>query len=236
MKFCVIIPCHNHSEALFKVLKKIRKGISVIVVDDGSLPPLDIGGTEAVLLRNPQNMGKASALKSGFKYAVEHGFTHVVTMDADGQHPPEFADDFMRAACKNENSIILGVRDFKNSGAPWGRVFLNKFSNFCMWAETGVRVGDTQCGYRCYPLKEIAQLNVPQSGFVFEVELLVKAAWANVGFSEIKIPAIYDAGTLASSHYRPFADTVKFTIMNIKLFFTRLLTTSKTRERIALKK
>lgn len=236
MKFCVIIPCYNHSDTLGKVLDEIGGKTPVIVVDDGSNPPVSVPLSGIYLLRNEKNKGKAAALKSGFKLAAELGFTHAITLDSDGQHPPRFIGDFIRKASENENNIILGIRNFDEPGVPAARKFMNKLSNICMWCETGVRIADTQCGYRCYPLAKLEKLNIPREGFVFEVELLVKAAWANIKFSEVKIPAIYSLETLSKSHYRPLVDTAKFTFMNIRLLLLRLFTTSKMREKISIKK
>lgn len=236
MKFCAIIPCHNHGDSLANILEEIGGQIPVIVVDDGSNTPIAVPYPWVRLLRNEKNMGKASALRKGFKLARELGFTHAVTLDSDGQHPPKFIGDFISAASENEDAIILGVRDFDTLGVPAARKFMNKFSNFWMWVETGVRVGDTQCGYRCYPLEKVEKLNIPREGFVFEVELLVKAAWANIKFSEVKIPALYNAETLSRSHYRPFADTARFTLMNLRLLLIRVFTTSKIRGNISVRR
>ena len=95
MKFCVIIPCYNHSDTLGKVLDEIGGKTPVIVVDDGSNPPVSVSLSGIYLLRNEKNKGKAAALKSGFKLAAELGFTHAITLDSDGQHPPRFIGDFI---------------------------------------------------------------------------------------------------------------------------------------------
>lgn len=113
------------------------------------------------------------------------------------------------------------MRGFGCSAIPPARKFMNKFSNFWFRAETGISVADTQCGYRCYPLAQIARLKMDFGGFVFETELLVKAAWAGVEIVQLPIPALYDSESLEGSHYKPFADTLKFTAMNTKLFLRR---------------
>lgn len=147
-------------------------------------------------------------------------------MPKNSRKPPE----------KNPKSIIAGVRGFGCSAIPPARKFMNKFSNFWFRAETGISVADTQCGYRCYPLAQIARLKMDFGGFVFETELLVKAAWAGVEIVQLPIPALYDSESLEGSHYKPFADTLKFTAMNTKLFFASLLLPKKTLRKLALKK
>ena len=236
MKFCVIVPCFNHADSLVDVLASLPKDIDVIVVDDGSTIPLCIDDNDIYVLRHARNMGKASALKSGFVKACELGATHAITIDSDGQHPTSYISEIIEVAKKNPENIIVAVRDFENSSIPLARKFLNKFSNFWFKVETKKIVNDTQCGFRCYPLSLLNKLDLRLEGFVFEVELLVKAGWVGCDFSEIKIPAIYSPQSLKKSHYRPIVDTLRFTMMNTRLFFQSLLLPKNTLRKIALKK
>ena len=236
MKFCVIVPCYNHAASLDNVLASLPKDIDVIVVDDGSAIPLCVDDNDVFILRHTRNMGKAAALKSGFVKASELGATHVITIDADGQHPTSYISTMIEESKKNPENIIVAVRDFENSSIPPARKFLNKFSNFWFKVETKKIVNDTQCGFRCYPLLLLNKLDLRLEGFVFEVELLVKASWAGCEFSEIKIPAIYSDENLKKSHYRPVLDTIRFTMMNTRLFFQSLLFPKKFLRKIALKK
>ncbi len=237
MRFCVIIPCHNHGDSLAEVLGGIS-GADIFVVDDGSVPPVSISDTfgGVRLIRFDKNHGKAYALKAAFKRALCDGYTHAVTMDSDGQHPPSEVGRFLEAAAGNPDCIVAGVRNFSDSTVPVSRRFMNRFSNFWFKAETGVRLGDTQCGFRCYPISKISGLDMSFDGFTFESELLVKAAWAGIGIIPLEIPTIYNAGVLARSHYRPIADTVKFSIMNAKLWFQSLVFSREKLRKIALGK
>ena len=236
MKICAIIPTYNHRKKLGEIISALPEGVCAIVVDDGSNPPIMLNSDRAMLFRFEKNCGKAHALKFAFEKSYSMGFTHAITLDADGQHPPSLVPDFISCANANPDSLILGVRDFDNSAIPPARKFMNKFSNFWFWAETGKHAGDTQCGFRCYPLKQILSLNMDFGGFVFETELLVKAVWADVDIKEIKIPAIYDDETVAGSHYRPVVDTFRFTMMNTKLFFASVFLTRKRLKKMSIKK
>lgn len=235
IKICVAIPTYNHSERLQEIIDTLPSKMSAIVVDDGSFPPISLKPGSADILRFEKNAGKAEALKAAFRLAQSRGFTHAITIDADGQHPPSMVPDFAAAAEKFPECLILGVRDFDNSAAPPARKYMNKFSNFWFRAETGIKLRDTQCGYRCYPLERISRLKLDFGGFVFEAELLVKAAWAGIGIREIPIPAIYDKASLAGSRYKPIADTAKFAAMNAKLFFASLLLTPEKLKKSAIK-
>lgn len=236
-KFCIVIPSYNHSDTLIPLLSALPE-IDTIVVDDGSVPKItlpELPGKNVSLIRIENNSGKAAALKEGFSAARSRGYTHAITMDADGQHAPEAIPDFIRAATESPECIITGVRDFSNPAVPPARRTMNSFSNFWLAVETGVRIGDTQCGYRCYPLHALEKVKVARKGFLFEAELLVKASWAGMGIREVKIPTIYTQSSLSRSHYRPLADTFKFAVMNLRLSAAALLLGKETRRKIALK-
>src|SRR4051812_14790130 len=97
MQICVIIPCFNHGGTVAAVARAARAHCPVLVVDDGSTAPLpDL--PECLMVRRARNDGKAAALRAGFHKAVELGFTHVITMDADGQHFAEDLPKFLAAA------------------------------------------------------------------------------------------------------------------------------------------
>ncbi len=236
INICAAIPVYNHRECLDSIIDSLPADVPALVVDDGSNPPIELKTSRARLIRFEENRGKAEALKAAFKEAERAGFSHVVTLDADGQHPAELVENFVSLAKENVDSLILGVRDFDNSSIPFRRKFMNKFSNFWYWVETGKRLADTQCGFRCYPIKQISKLKMDFGGFVFETELLVKASWGGVEAVQLKIPAIYDDKTLRGSHYRPVVDTLKFTMMNIRLFFLSLILSREGRSKVALKK
>jgi uncharacterized protein (DUF2062 family) len=98
------------------------------------------------------------------------------------------------------------VRDLKRAGAPWPRRFSNGLSTFWFKVETGVPLGDTQCGYRSYPLSLVRHLQ-PRSGrYAFELEILVLAAWAGIALVPEPVVADYAAPTSRLSHFHPIRD------------------------------
>lgn len=218
-KFCALIPCHNNAETLAGVVRSLPEWVDVIVVDDGSDVPVAAPDGRTRVLRSDVNRGKAEALKAGFAEAAARGFTHAITIDADGQHPTSSFPQFVSTARRNPECVIVGVRDFTAADIPPERRFMNKFSNFWFAYETGIKLSDTQCGYRCYPLAQISKLRLRGGGFVYEAELLVRAAWAGIGLCEVAIPAVYTPESLEASHYRPIVDTAKFSLMNAKFSF-----------------
>ena len=216
MKPCILIPCYNHAATVEAVARSAQAHGPVIVVDDGSTVPLpELPGCS--MMRLERNSGKAAALRAGFRRAIELGYTHAITMDSDGQH---FADDlpvFLAAAEAQADALIVGVRDFYASGAPAGRRRSNAVSTFWFRVETGMRLGDTQCGFRCYPLSLTQRLRIRSGRYAFELEFLVRAAWVGTPIVAAPVKCIYQPDQLRHSHFRPVADLAHITIMNIGL-------------------
>jgi len=216
VKPCIIIPCYNHPSTVAVVASSAQSHGRVIVVDDGSTSPLpQLPGCDVVRLE--RNSGKGAALRAGFERAIELGFTHALTMDSDGQH---FADDlpkFLAAAQTQPNALIVGVRDFYAAGAPAGRRRSNSVSTFWFHVETAVRLGDTQCGFRCYPLSLTQQLKIRSGRYAFELEFLVRASWVGTPIVAVPVKCAYQPDQVRHSHFRPVKDLAHITIMNIGL-------------------
>ena len=129
MKPCVVIPCYNHSATVAAVALAAFRHAPVIVADDGSTETLpELAGCDVVRLK--QNNGKAAALRAGFQRAIELGFTHVITMDADGQHFTEDLPKFLAAAIAQPEAYLVGVRDLVAAGCPKHRQRSNRISTF----------------------------------------------------------------------------------------------------------
>ncbi len=188
----------------------------VIVVDDGSTdnPPAFDG---IHLIRFEQNRGKGAALQAGFAKAAELGFTHVVTMDADGQHFSDGIPNFLEEAARQPGALLVGVRDFSAAKTPkrqWGG---NLLSNFWFRVGTGVQLGDTQCGFRCYPLASTMKIRTRAQRYAFELESLVRAAWLGIPIVAVPVRSCYSAAIVRQSHYRPIVDFVRITKMQFGL-------------------
>lgn len=218
MKPCVLIPCYNHSATVGAVALAALTHAPVIVVDDGSTEPLpELSGCDVVRLK--QNGGKATALRAGFLRAVELGFTHAITMDADGQHFPEDLPKFLAAAEQQPQAYHVGVRNFREAGCPTHRRRSNAISTFWYRVETGVRLRDTQCGFRCYPLTLVQQLQIRSDRYAYELEFMVRAAWVGTAIVAIPVKCTYEAGKTGTSHFRTVRDFVHITNRNIILVF-----------------
>jgi uncharacterized protein (DUF2062 family) len=216
VKPCVIIPCFNHAATVAAVAQAALTHCPVIVVDDGSTIPLpELPG--CTLIRLARNSGKATALRAGFQRATELGFTHGITMDADGQHFAADLPQFLALARAHPDSLAVGVRDFYAAGCPTHRRRSNAVSTFWFRTETGVCLGDTQCGFRGYPLALTQRLKTRAGRYAFELEFMVRAAWLGTPIVAVPVQCTYAPGKVGQSHFRPVRDLAHITAMNIGL-------------------
>ena len=218
MNCCIIIPCFNHSATVAAVAQSAQKICPVIVVDDGSTQPLP-ELPDCILIRLKKNLGKGAALRAGFACAMENGFTHAITMDADGQH---FADDvpkFLATAQSQPETLIVGVRNLREAGAPGHRQCSNAVSSFWFRIETGVKLRDTQCGFRCYLLALTQKMMTRSERYAFELEFMARAAWMEIPIVAVPIKCVYLPDQIRQSHFRPVIDLARITMLNVGLVF-----------------
>jgi uncharacterized protein (DUF2062 family) len=214
MNPCVIIPAYNHAKALPDVVNGALPHCPVIVVDDGSTDN-PVVSAAATVVRFEQNRGKAAALRAGFAKAAELGFTHAITMDADGQHSAGDVPAFLARAREMPDAFLIGVRDFVKAGAPPRRRRANAISRFWFRVSTGVRLDDAQCGFRCYPLGPFRQLRIRSERYAYELEAMIRAAWAGMTLVPVPVQCRYDEEFVRGSHFRPVHDFVKITNVQI---------------------
>lgn len=215
-----VIPCLDCAGTLGIVIEGVRPFVSqVIVVDDGSD---DDSATIArrsgsVVIRHLRNLGKGAAIMTGLAEAEARGFTHAVTLDADGQHPPANVPRLLAEAQAHPKALVIGVRDFRGQPVPDASRFGRRFSNFWVWLETGLRLQDTQSGLRVYPVRETLGLDVPPSRFEWEVEVIVRAAWNGQSVREVETSVFYPPPTERRSHYRKVEDSLLISLLHVQL-------------------
>jgi glycosyltransferase involved in cell wall biosynthesis len=227
LNVCVVVPTYNNATTLGIVLKSILHYTDrIIVVNDGSTD-----ATADVLEKFPavevvgykQNQGKGYALRKGFRRSVERGYAYAITIDSDGQH---FADDLPRFLDKltgHHHAIIIGSRNMAQASVPGKSSFGNKFSNFWFWVETGIRRNDTQSGYRLYPVRALDRIAFFTKKFEFEIEVLVRAAWNGIEVLEVPVKVFYAEKASRISHFRPFRDFTRISILNTFLVLVAFL-------------
>lgn len=220
LKTCIIVPVYNNVGTINGVVQRILRFCQdVIVVDDGSTDGSsdsleDLG---AVVVRYEKNRGKGYALKTGFKEAKARGFERAITIDADGQHFPEDIPAFAAEAKKHPDAMLVGSRNLRMENMPGGNTFANKFSNFWFRLQTGVNLPDTQSGFRLYQLNHIGKLHSLTYRYEAELELLVFLCWKGVQMRPVGIRVYYPPEGERVTHFRPFWDFFRISVLNTVL-------------------
>ncbi|PLY07910.1 MAG: DUF2062 domain-containing protein [Desulfuromonas sp.] len=220
LRVLAVIPLYNHGATVRAVAEKTLAILpDLLVVDDGSS---DDGAKTLVdlpltLLQHEQNCGKGAALMSAAEYAKQHGFSHILTLDADGQHDPADIPGMLEVLEQDPRAIVVGKRDFDQESIPGSSRFGRGFSNFWLRLQTGKILGDTQSGFRTYPLYVLEGLSIWTRRYNFEIEVLVRAAWAGVPLRDAPISVYYPPGKERISHFRGFMDNWRLTLLNTHL-------------------
>lgn len=212
-RFAAVIPVYNHELTVARVVRQtLALGIPVFVVEDGSTDSTfdRLKQVKAAhLIRHPFNRGKGAAIMTGMLAAAKVA-DWAITLDADGQHRPADARTLVRAIPGNSRPIVLGYRQgMLAAQSPWTSRFGREFSNFWVRASGGPRVGDSQSGFRIYPLPECIDLGVKARRFQFEIEVLVKARWSQIPVVEAPVSVTYHPGAPRISHFHPFFDFLR---------------------------
>lgn len=218
MGTCILIPAYNAAQTITGVVREaLQTGFPLLVVDDGS-----VDGTAGRLrelpveiLSHPENRGKGSALRTGFAWARAHGFTGVVTVDADGQHDVSAAPLLAATAVGRGVDILIASRAVQFRQMAGLRSFWNRFGGWCMKRRTGFDIDDSQSGFRYYSARLLREVALSADGYDMEMEILLKA-WRG-GFRIDSIPvAARVADGRATSHFRAVPDTWRICMTFLK--------------------
>lgn len=223
----IIIPTYNNSSTLRGVIKGCRTySFDIIVVNDGSTDD-----TLAVLKDFPniyiinfqRNRGKGAALLEGMRYAAHEGYNHAITIDSDGQHITQEIQILVDAAINEPDVLWVGSRRLISGEIPAKNSFANKFSNFWFRIQTGIKMEDTQSGFRCYPLEQLKGMKFISGRYEFELEILIRYAWKYGKVKNIPVKVIYPRESERVSHFRPVRDFMRISLLNTVFTLIALL-------------
>ncbi|MFT5835703.1 MAG: glycosyltransferase involved in cell wall biosynthesis [Sulfurimonas sp.] len=220
MNFCIVIPVYNSPYIREVIQDVLSYNYKVVVVDDGSSTPIDVQGLDIELVTHSSNMGKGEAILSGAKKAKELGFNSFVSVDADKQHLSSQIQKLTDAY--EDETIVIGNRDFEQENIPNSSKFGRKFSNFWVMLETLKALGDTQSGFRMYPVS-ILELPLTNRRFDFEVEILVHHSYRGAKIKDVEVECYYPPHEERVSHFDKLWDNVHITLLHIKLLMQRYL-------------
>ncbi|HWP81235.1 MAG TPA: glycosyltransferase family 2 protein [Bacteroidota bacterium] len=202
-----IVPAFNAESTLGELLTRLRQYPElqeVVVINDGST---DATGeiakqSGALLLEHTRNKGKGAALQTGFDYALTRsGWDAVVTIDADLQHMPEELPKFFRTRRETGADIVIGYRGRLGTRMPLPRMASNTLTSMLVSARTGLKIKDSQCGYRLIGSEVLEVVRLESEGYEAETEFLLKAARNGFRVEFIPIMTIYNNERSFMTHW-----------------------------------
>ncbi|MFL6671936.1 MAG: glycosyltransferase family 2 protein [Massilia sp.] len=231
-KPCVVIPVYNHEHAVGAVLREVlQHGLPCILVDDGSSAQcaqvLDRLAAEApgqaTLERHVRNQGKGGAVLSGFRRAAAQGCTHVLQIDADGQHCVADLARFLEAARARPQAVVAGCPLYDES-VPALRLYARYLTHVWVWINTlSFAIRDSMCGFRVYPVAPVLALAARRKlglRMNFDIEILVRLYWD--GVEVVNLPTRVGYPSDGVSHFKAWTDNMLITRMHMALFFGML--------------
>ncbi len=228
MNPCLAIPIYDHGDSIAEVVESLAKyDLPCLIVDDGSgestrqqLDLLEERYHWVEVVHHVRNRGRGAALRTAYEGAAARGRTHVIQLDADGQHDSADVPRFLEAAKAQPDALVLGTPIFDES-VPWHRLHGRKLSQVIVWLETlSTSVRDPLCGFRCIPLAStLAVLERAHSGdrMDFDPELVIRLVRA--GVPVINIPTRVNYPESGVSHFRMVEDNLRIAWAYIRLAF-----------------
>ena len=204
--FAALIPAYNCADRVAAVVRGIRRHVpDVVVVDDGSSDGTgeSARAAGAHLVVHPKNGGKGPSIRSGLAVLLGQSYSHILMLDADGQHDPEDAPRFLCAA--TEADLVLGNRLWAPEAIPAKRYWTNFIGTRALQLMTGFPLEDSQCGYRLVSSSILRRMGLVGNRYSIDTEIIVRAGKLRARFAHVPVRVIYEG---AVSHYRPLRDTV----------------------------
>ncbi len=209
--YAALVPALDCGDTVGDVVRGLREHVEcVLVVDDGSSDGTanEARAAGAEVLSHGQNLGKGAALAAGLRYLEERGFAHAISVDGDGQHLASEVPKLVAESTAHPEAIVVGARQIESEVAAIKR-FGNQFANVWVQIATGKDLGDTQCGFRVYPIAPTLVLHATGQRFDFETEVLIRAVRAGIDVRSVPVRVFYPPPEERRSHYDKVWDTVR---------------------------
>ena len=227
---CAVIPVYNHEHALPVVVAALHEaGLPCVLVDDASSSScaavMDQLATQdnTYLVRLPVNQGKGGAVLAGFRQAGGEGYSHVLQIDADGQHDPADIPRFLALARAHPDDVVCGVPRY-DASVPKGRLYGRYLTLVWVWINTlSFAIRDSMFGFRVYPLPPVLRLMDEETiglRMDFDVEVLVRLFWRGIVVHNLPTRVTYPLDGV--SHFDVWRDNVRISRMHARLFFGML--------------
>lgn len=228
----VVVPVYNHEHAIgITVEHLLPHGVPVLLVDDGSnqscaavlreLASRHAG--QVSLLRLDQNGGKGAAVIAGMRQAATFCASHVLQIDADGQHDTGDIPRFVALSQAQPEAVICGTPAY-DASVPKARLYGRYATHIWVWINTlSLQIRDSMCGFRLYPLAPVTRLVGEETigrRMDFDSEILVRLFWR--GVKVINVPTAVTYPSDGVSHFDVWRDNVRISRMHARLFFGML--------------
>lgn len=217
-QFAIIIPVFNHGTFIHRTVNALLPfGLPVYITDDGSDEETEVILQDLAekhplihLSRFDVNCGKGAAVMEAMDRAWENGCTHVLQIDADGQHDPNDVPRFLTMADKYPEAVVAGQPVFDQS-VPKARLYGRYITHFWVWIETlSFSIKDAMCGFRLYPLKAtiplIRKVRIPPR-MDFDIAIIVRLLWNGVPVTNVPTRVTYPEDGI--SHFHTLKDNVR---------------------------
>jgi glycosyltransferase involved in cell wall biosynthesis len=221
MRTCALIPAFNEVPYIADVVRGAQQHVEkVVVIDDGSADGTGqvARAAGAICLRSPRNCGKASALRLGIEFARAENFTHVLTLDGDGQHLPEDIPGMLRVAEETGADLVIGARSFDRASMPRSRYYSNTIGSRIASSLVGREIRDSQSGFRLFRLDKLQGTKLRSRFYELEMEVLIKMARSGCVIAHAPVQTVYHDGH-ARSKMKPVRDTVRVCLWSLAFRF-----------------
>jgi len=223
---CALIPIYNHHATLQRLVGELRaQSLPAILVNDGSdavtrrtIDEIEAADAQVTALHHAHNRGKGAAFLTGLEAAAEAGYTHVLQIDADGQHDPRQAGLLLDLALADELALISGIPAY-DASVPAVRYYGRWITHLLVWLETWSReLKDSMCGYRVYPVAATLAAFASQPvgrRMDFDTEIMVRLFLSGTPVRFVPVDVRYPADGL--SNFRMLRDNLRMTWLHLRL-------------------
>ncbi|OEC87983.1 glycosyltransferase family 2 protein [Acinetobacter sp. YK3] len=230
--YSIVIPVYNHPHYLADLVQHLSQfQYPIILVNDGSdaactaiLHQLAQHNALVDLVEHPENLGKGQAVITGLQHAAQRGMSHVLQIDADGQHCWDDVAKFIALSQQHPQAMVIGQPVF-DASVPKKRLYGRYVTHFWVWLNSlSFEIKDSMCGFRIYPLAQtMPVLNTarfqPRMGF--DSEILVRLKWENIQFVNVPTKVIYPEHGI--SHFNVWRDNLGLSKAHARLFAGMLI-------------
>lgn len=229
-KTAIIIPTYNNEKTVKTIIDEVKTySCHIIVINDGSTD------STTKILKNisditqisfPENRGKGIALQAGFEKAHELGYKNAITIDSDGQHLTDEIPIFLAKIEEEPETLWIGNRILpydRGVEPPKKSSFGRSFGNFWYKFIANIKLSDTQCGFRAYPITPTLAINSKRKRYEYEQELLIRSAWNGTPIKEVAIKIYYQPTNEKVTHFRPFKDFIRISRVNSRYATIRIV-------------